>query len=151
MVDAEAVKGGIKGLSKEELPSLSQVLAKWYLSVPIVVVIIALVQGYTPLTAGLYAWYCTLGIIVLNWLLGLRSSATEHIRPKLLLEAMQQGSKNLVSVSVTCACAGIIVGVIVLTGLGLKITGLVLMLAGGSLVMALLMTMLSLPTGSGQE
>jgi TRAP transporter 4TM/12TM fusion protein len=143
MVDAEAVKGGIRGLSKDELPLLSQVLTKWYLSVPLVAVIIALVLGYTPLAAGLYAWYCTLGIIALNWLLSLSSSTSERIRPKLLLEAMQQGSKNLVSVSVTCACAGVIVGVIVLTGLGLKITGLVLMLAGGSLVMALLMTMLS--------
>ena len=138
MVDAEAVKNGIRGMTADELPSLGAVLSSWYLSLPIIVIIFALVYGFTPLAAGLWAWYLTMAIIIIA---GLRTISWQMLHQ--LVQAMVKGSKNLVSVSVTCACAGIIVGVIVLTGLGLKITGLVVTLSGGSLAVALLLTMAS--------
>jgi TRAP transporter 4TM/12TM fusion protein len=132
MIDREALKMNLKALPRDELPRVIKVLNQWYLSLPLWMIIYALLAGYSPMKAGLYAWYVSIGLMVLKgWK---RFSIRDFLR------AMENGSKNLMPVSITCACAGIIVGMIILTGLGLKISGMVLLLSGGSIFMALLLT-----------
>jgi len=60
-----------------------------------------------------------------------------------ILRAMESGAKNTLSVAAACACAGIVVGMINLTGLGLKFTSLILLIAGDSLAPALILTMVA--------
>ncbi|MBN1829976.1 MAG: TRAP transporter permease [Deltaproteobacteria bacterium] len=138
MVDAEASRLGLKGISKEDLPRLAEVIKRWFLSIPLVAVVYALVAGYSPMTAGLYAWYATIALIVLAQLKGITPNLIKGI-----LNALSSGMKNLVPVSITVACAGFIIGVITLTGFGLKITGLLIYLSGGYLPAALILTMLA--------
>lgn len=142
-VHLEAKKLGMRGMSKDELPKLSKVmLDRGYLFIPLVGIVYFLVEGSTPVKAALYG----LGLAV----------ATSYIRKstrlslKNILEALEQGAKSALGVSIACACAGIIVGTITLTGLGLKLGNGLVSLSGGNLILTLVFTMLtSLILGMG--
>nr|WP_300092854.1 TRAP transporter permease [Sedimentibacter sp.] len=142
-VHLEAKKLGMRGMSKDELPKLSKVmLDRGYLFLPLVGIVYFLVEGATPVKAALYG----LGLAV----------ATSYIRKstrlslKNILEALEHGAKNALGVSVACACAGIIVGTITLTGLGLKLGNGLVSLSGGNLMITLIFTMItSLILGMG--
>lgn len=142
-VHLEAKKLGMKGMSKDQLPKLSKVmLDRGYLFIPLVGIVFFLVEGSTPVKAALYG-------------LGL-SIATSYIRKstrlslKSILEALEQGAKSALGVSMACACAGIIVGTITLTGLGLKLGNGLVSLSGGNLILTLFFTMItSLILGMG--
>lgn len=142
-VHLEAKKLGMRGMSKEELPKLSKVmLDRGYLFIPLVGIVYFLTEGATPVKAALYG----LGLAV----------ATSFIRKstrlsfKNILEALEQGAKNALGVSMACACAGIIVGTITLTGLGLKLGNGLVSLSGGHLLLTLMFTMItSLILGMG--
>jgi TRAP transporter 4TM/12TM fusion protein len=138
MVDSEAAKAGLRGLPRQELPPVYGVLKRIYLSLPLVVVVYALLVGFTPMIAGLWAWYVSLGII---FFANIRRFSIKLFKE--LLAAMAEGSKNLMPVTISVACASIIVGVIILTGFGLKITNLVVMFSHGSLAAALGLTMIA--------
>ncbi|MDF2949225.1 MAG: transporter, fusion protein [Sedimentibacter sp.] len=142
-VHLEAKKLGMKGMSKEQLPKLSKVmLDRGYLFIPLVGIVYFLVEGSTPVKAALYG----LGLAV----------ATSYIRKstrlslKNILAALEQGAKSALGVSMACACAGIIVGTITLTGLGLKLGNGLVSLSGGNLLLTLVFTMItSLILGMG--
>lgn len=133
MVDAKAVKLGIAGLKREELPKGREVLKNgWYLALPFVVLIALLMLNYTPMMAGFFAVVSLLVILLifnhkkLNW--------------KTITNALENGAKGVISVSVTSACAGIIVGVIMITGLGLKFTSIITTVSNGNLLIALILS-----------
>ncbi|MCI0484892.1 MAG: TRAP transporter fused permease subunit, partial [candidate division NC10 bacterium] len=126
----EASKTGLAGVPKEERPRLGRVLAEQgHLFLPLVVIVYFMLAGYTPMYACIYA---TLSVVVLA---ALRKQTRMGIRKT--LEALEFGAKNMLPVAAACACAGIVVGVINLTGLGLKFTGLMLYIAKDSLAPAL--------------
>lgn len=132
MVDAKAVKLGIAGLKKEQLPNGREVLKNgWFLALPFLV-LIALMMNYTPMKAGFYAIISLLVILLifdrkkLNW--------------ANITNALENGAKGVISVSVTSACAGIIVGVIMITGLGLKFTSIITTVSNGNLLIALILS-----------
>jgi TRAP transporter 4TM/12TM fusion protein len=91
--------------------------------------------GYTPMYA------CIFSIVSVILLANLKRAT--RMGPVRILRAMEEGAKGTLSVAVACACAGIVIGVINLTGLGLKFTSFVLFLAGNSLAAALLFTMVA--------
>lgn len=136
MVHFEAKKMGMKGLSKEQLPKLGKVLKeRGYLFLPLIGIIYFLVEGSTPIKAALYG-------------LGLAIAASfirkeTRITLKGFFEALETGARNALGVSVACACAGIIVGTITLTGLGLKLGNGLVGLSGGNLILTLIFTMIS--------
>lgn len=142
-VHLEAKKLGMKGMSKEELPKLSRVmLDRGYLFVPLVGIVYFLVEGATPVKAALYG----LGLAVATSFI--RKSTRLSLRN--ILEALEQGAKSALGVSMACACAGIIVGTITLTGLGLKLGNGLVSLSGGHLLLTLFFTMItSLILGMG--
>lgn len=127
---------GLKGIPKEELPRLKKVLAaRGHMFIPLGVIVYMMSAGYTPMYACIYS---TVAVVLL---------ATLRKETRMgfwtILRALEESAKNTLAVASACACAGIVIGVINLTGLGLKFTSLVLFLAGESLIPALIMTMLA--------
>ena len=143
MVDNQAKKMGLKGLPKEELPSFGGTVV-WggHLFIPVVVLILMLVKAYSPMKSVF--WGIVL-IVVVGMLRG-----TTRVHPWKLIEALALGARNAVTIATACASAGIIVGVISLTGLGLKFSDSLISLSGGNMFLALFFTMIaSLILGCG--
>lgn len=136
MVDLEARKTGMKGLDAERLPRLKKVLGeRWFLLLPIFVIVYMLMSGSTPIKAALYG----IGSSILVG--SIRKETRMNFRT--LLEALEQGARGALGVAIACACAGIIVGTVTLTGLGLKMGNGLVTLAGGQLLPTLFLTMIS--------
>jgi TRAP transporter 4TM/12TM fusion protein len=132
----EASRSGLMGVPKEERPKLRAVmLSKGHLFVPLVVIIYFMLAGYTPMYACIFA---TLSVMLVSLI---RSETRMGLMK--ILEALEFGAKNMHPVAAACACAGIVVGVINLTGLGLKFTSIILSIAGESLAPALIFTMIA--------
>lgn len=136
MVDLEARKTGMKGLEESKLPKLAKVLGeRWFLLTPIFVIIYMLMSGTTPIKAALYGIYSSILVGMIR--------KESRMNLKSLLEALEAGAKGALGVAIACACAGIIVGTVTLTGLGLKMGNGLVTLAGGKLLPTLFLTMIS--------
>jgi TRAP transporter 4TM/12TM fusion protein len=136
MVHFEAERYDIKGLPKEGLPKLLPVLKKrGHLVLPIVVLVFMLVMGATAMKAGFYS---IISVILIS---SLQKDTRMGIKEILL--AMENGAKAVLPIAAACACSGIVVGVLTLTGLGLKMSYLLVQIAHGSLPALLLLAMLA--------
>ena len=132
----EAIKTGLRGLSREEVPPLLGVLwRQGHLLVPVLILFVLLVQGYTASYAALVA---TAAVIVLSWL-----RRESRITSAKAVEALKEGAINTLPVAMATACAGIIIGIILQTGLALKFTSFLLSAAGGTLIPVLAITMVA--------
>ena len=141
MVDFEAARTGMRGMRDDELPSLKRLARQAYLFVPILILIVALFMGYSVIRAGTLA---TVSAVVVSWLsphkMGLRS----------ILNALQLSGIMSIQIIVVCACAGVIVGVISLTGVGARFSSLLLGVAETSQLLALIFAMfISILLGMG--
>jgi TRAP transporter 4TM/12TM fusion protein len=143
MVHFEACKVGIHGLSRAELPSLKRVLwFGWHLCLPLIGIVAFLFNGYTPLLAGFYA-------VILSVAISMVRKAT-RMGPRKILAALEAGALNALPVAAACAAAGIVIGVVNLTGLGLRFSSIIISASGGHLLPALFLTMFaSLILGMG--
>jgi len=143
VVHFEAKKYGLRGLPREQLPRLFKVLKEdSYLILPLFAIIYLLVEGSTPMTAALGGLGLCVGV-------GMIRKATRMNVAK-LLGTLEQGARSALGVAAACATAGIIVGVVTLTGLGLKMGDGLISMAGGILILTLLFTMItSLILGMG--
>jgi TRAP-type uncharacterized transport system fused permease subunit len=106
----------------------------WFHFSSLLAIVVFMVLGYSPTLSVLYA----MGVAVLLSFLR-RESA---LWPRRLLDALASGAVQAVGIAATCACAGVIVGVITLTGLGLKFSDIAIQAAGGNLVVTALYTAL---------
>ena len=135
-VHLEALKTGLKGLPKAEIPNLGRtLLTGGHLLLPIPLIVGLLFAGYTPMYAAIVATIATIG---LSWL-----RKETRMGPKEIWFALERGAMNTLTVAVACATAGIIIGVVALTGLGLKFTSVVLAMSAGNLIPALVLTMIA--------
>ncbi|KJS30700.1 MAG: hypothetical protein VR64_14740 [Desulfatitalea sp. BRH_c12] len=143
MIHMEALKLGLRGLSKKELPPIrATVKAGGHLMIPAFLLIGFLILGYSPMKAGLWA-------IVSVWLVSAIRKAT-RMDFRAVLEAMEKGATGCLEVALACACAGIVIGCVTQTGLGLKFSGLIISAAGGNLILSLVFVMIaSLILGMG--
>ncbi|HSB80332.1 MAG TPA: TRAP transporter permease [Candidatus Methylomirabilis sp.] len=175
----EAQRTGLRGLPREELPSIRSVLIdRGHLFVPLLIIVYLMLMGYTAplaalwgtLAAALSTWMGRLGwlylvallieyilpgnvmeVLGIGWLVlvAIRLMSAEGragLKPlltKLFPDALEDGARNALAVASACACAGIVIGVIALTGAGLQFTSLVLAAAAESLVPALVLTMIA--------
>lgn len=132
MVHLEALRMNMKGLRREELPEFVALAKQIYLFVPIVILIGAMFMGYSVIRAGTLS---LVAAVVVSWLtpyrMGLRS----------IIGALDLSTRMAVQLIAVCACAGIIVGVIGLTGVGLRFSSLLLGVAESSQLMALIFAM----------
>jgi TRAP transporter 4TM/12TM fusion protein len=159
LVHIAAVKQGMTGLSRDQLPKVRAVMADgWHFLLPLVALVWFLVAGYSPMRVGFYA---VLSVIAAASARALWRYATDQPTMvglialckrglSLTAQAMELGARNAVAVSMACAVAGIIVGVVGLTGLGLKFSSMMIAFSGGNIVLALILVLLaSLILGMG--
>jgi TRAP transporter 4TM/12TM fusion protein len=131
-VHFEAKKFGLKGQPKESLPQVWTVLKDGlHFILPVIVLIYVLMMNYSPMMAGFTAVVSTYVTAMFR--------KKSRIGPRKLLRSLEQGAKNAVMVSVACGAAGIIVGMVGLTGMGLKFSSLVLDLSFGIEILAILL------------
>ncbi|WP_246045780.1 TRAP transporter permease [Ureibacillus terrenus] len=142
MTHFEAKKLGLRGLTDEELPNRKEVFKKLYLLTPLVLIIIIMMIGIPVIHAALYG---ILACIVVGFLnkdvkFGLRE----------IIDALADGARTALGVAAATACAGIIVGVVVKTGLGLSLASGLVEIAGGNVLLTLFLVMIaSLILGMG--
>ncbi len=136
MVHFEALKLGLRGLPKEELPNLRKTLRRgWHLPFPIFILIGLLIAGFS---AFLTAFWAILAVIAVSWI---RRETRMGVRS--ILAALAAGATGTVLIAAATSTAGIIVGTITLTGIGLKFVGFVLTASGGYLFPALILAALA--------
>jgi len=133
MVDKEALRSGMKGLPRHELPQFRQMVRRVFLFIPIVILIAALFAGYSVIRAGTYAMGAA---AVVSWLTPQKMLLRE------ILYALEIAAKMSLQLVAVCAAAGIIVGVIALTGIGVRFSSLLLGFAGQSQFLAMTFAML---------
>jgi TRAP transporter 4TM/12TM fusion protein len=144
MVDFEVAKLGIRGVPRRELPNAWHIFkGGWHLLIPLVLLLYLLViVRYTPVTA---AFYAVVAVVVVS-----AFRAATRMGPAKLFEALRRGGYAMLEVATACACAGIIIGVLMLTGLALRMSGLLINFAGGNLFILMLITMaVSIVLGMG--
>ncbi|MGP1396458.1 MAG: TRAP transporter permease [Inquilinaceae bacterium] len=132
MVDFEAVKTGMKGLPRSQLPEFGKLARQAYLFIPIIILIGALFSGYTVIRSGTLA---LLAAVAVSWL------TAHRMGPRRILDALALSATMAVQLVAVCACAGIIVGVIALTGVGARFSSLLLGVAETSQLLAMIFAM----------
>jgi len=142
-VHFRARRENIKILDEAEVPKLGTVLREgWHFSIPLAVLIGLLLYGFTPTFAAAAG---TLSIVLASWI-----QPSTRMMPGDILDALALGARNLVSTGVILLCAGIIVGVVLLVGIGIKFSLLIGTLAGGSIFLTIvLIAVASLILGMG--
>jgi len=133
MVDLTAQKHGMKGLPREELPQFSKLARQVFLFIPIIILIASLFMGYSVIRAGIYGMASA---AVVSWL------TPYPMGPKQILYALEIAAKMTLQLVAVCAAAGIIVGVIALTGIGTRFSSLLLGLADQNQAIALFFAMI---------
>ncbi|WP_419572965.1 TRAP transporter permease [Pyramidobacter piscolens] len=143
MVDFEARRKGLKGLPREKLPPARPLLLqKGHLVLPLAAIIYFMLSGFTITRSALW------GIAIAALVPFLRKST--WVSPKQILEALPLAARNIVSVATACSTAGIIVGMVTLTGLGQRIGGGMFQVVGGNVFLGLMCAMItSLVLGMG--
>ncbi len=156
VTDLEAKKQGLRGMEKDRMPRLLTVMKeRGHLILPLVGIIWVLGAGFTPSVAALIG----IGISILGGYLktladilfaGVKRRPVKPLiresrglRPRQYLQALEAGARSIIGVALACGVAGIIAGMITLTGIGLKMGSGLTALAGGSLLMLLIFTMFS--------
>jgi TRAP transporter 4TM/12TM fusion protein len=135
-VHFEAQKQGIWGLPKDQLPNVFQTLKDGiHFIIPVAILIIVLVMNYSPMMAGFIA-------ILAVYFTALTRKGS-RISFATLIKTLEQGARNAIVVAVACAAAGIIVGIVNLTGTGLRFSSLVVSLSQGIPLLALLLVALT--------
>jgi len=135
-VHFEAKRSNLKGLPRDQLPKMSRLLVeRGHLAIPLVVIVYLLVTGYTPMRAALVA-------IVLSIICSALRKST-RMKPIEIVRGLDKGARNVLSVLVACASAGIVIGVVTKTGVGLKLASGLLTLSGGMLLPTMFFTMIT--------
>ena len=131
-----AMRTGLRGIPREELPALGGLIrARGHLLLPVLVILVLLAVGFTATYAAIVS---AASVILVSW-----------VRPRTglgwraCLAAMREGAEQTVPVAMACASAGIVIGIVLQTGLALRFSSFLVDLAGGHLMAALLVTMLA--------
>lgn len=132
----ESKKIGIIGVSKDMLPSIKKLMVeRGYLLLPLVIIFYTLMTGRTPMRAALMA-------IIVAFLVSLFRKET-RMTIKGIIKVLEEGARTALPVIAACASAGIIVGVVMQTGLGGRIADGIITLGAGNLLLTLIFTMIA--------
>ncbi|WP_108501210.1 TRAP transporter permease [Paracoccus indicus] len=141
MVDLQALKLDMKGLPRSELPKFGDLIKQVYLFLPIIILIYTLFAGYSVIRAGAMGMAAA---AMVSWL-------TPHkMGPRQIFKALDMGAKMSIQMVAVCAAAGVIVGVIALTGVGARFSALLLTIADQNQLLAMFFAMcISIILGMG--
>jgi TRAP transporter 4TM/12TM fusion protein len=133
MVELDAKKFGVREIAFDKTYSLGQLTYLYgFHFLSLIAIVVIMVIGFTPIMAVFWATVITFAVSFIRKDTGLY--------PKKLVKALRGGSIGVLGVASTCAAAGIIVGVVTLTGLGLKFSSIIIAYAGGSLFLTAVYT-----------
>jgi len=133
MVELDAKKFGVKEIAFDKTYSLGQLTTLYgFHFISLIAIVVIMVIGFTPIMAVFWSTVITFAVSFIR-----KDTA---LTPKKLVRALRGGSIGVLSVASTCAAAGIIVGVVTLTGLGLKFSSIIIAYAGGSLLLTAIYT-----------
>jgi TRAP transporter 4TM/12TM fusion protein len=135
VLDFEAAKTGIKGLGKEELPTWRDVLPRVYLLLPLIVLVVVLFMGFTAFRAAFVALLVTVGISFFR--------KETRFTPRTFLDALRAAARRGVMIAGATASAGIVIGIISLTGVGITFSSIVMSLSGGIMALGLVLIMIA--------
>jgi TRAP transporter 4TM/12TM fusion protein len=143
VVHIEAIKRNIPIIDTKDIPSIWETLRKGgHLLLSLPVFIYMMFDGYSVMYASIWSLMMAVALSYVR--------RATWLTPKKILRTIENGVEAVIPVATACACAGIIIGIITLTGLGLKFSSLVISLSGGNIFLALLLTMIaSLILGMG--
>ncbi|MCF8111118.1 MAG: TRAP transporter fused permease subunit [Desulfobacteraceae bacterium] len=141
MVDLYAGYKGFKGVEKDQLPRLWPVLKKGsFFIIPVVILVVLLAQRYSAMYA------CAYSLLAL-WIISIFAG---YLNVSRIISALRDGAVRIIWITIPCAAAGIILGILTLTGVGMKLNDIILFLAGGSLFLTLFWIMvISIVLGMG--
>jgi TRAP transporter 4TM/12TM fusion protein len=129
-----AIRSGLRGIPREELPILGYIMVRQgHLFVPLLIIFFLLLQGFTATYAAIIS---AASVIVLSWL-----RAESRITLRKGIEALRDGAEQTVPVAMATAAAGIVIGVVLQTGLAIRFTSFLVGISGTSLLLALFITM----------
>ena len=134
MVHLRAKRLGLKGIPKEELPKWKNLLPRLYLLIPIAALIYLICAGYTMSRAAIIA---TILCVVVSMF-----DKEHRMKPQDMFDALVTGAKNTLSIAAACGIAGIIAGVVTMTGLGQVFITAIVGISHGNLLVALFLTMI---------
>ena len=143
-VHLEAKRLGLSGLAPENIPKAAEVLkSRGHLLIPLVVLLVLMFRGYTPLFAAIVAIFVTVPV---SWF-----RRETRMTPEIILQAVVEGSRSAIGVGVSCVIIGVIIGSVNMTSLGVNFGNLILKVVGeGQLFLGGLMVMvMSIILGMG--
>lgn len=134
-IDAISVKKNLSGLSREVLPDIKKTMLEGgYFVIPILFLVIAIMVGWSPMKSAFWSTLCVIATAFLR--------KKTRLNLSILFRALENASKQVVSIVATCATAGIIVGVLSITGLGAKLSYTLIDLSHGNMYIAAVITAL---------
>ena len=143
-VHLEAKKLGLKGMPKDELPKfLPLFLRKGYMVLPLLVIIVFLCMGRTAVYAALMGIVSALLIGIVSSFVDMAQGKKPTFTINEVVNIMCAAARNIISVAIACAMAGIIIGIVTLTGIGLKFGAGLISISHGIVFITLFLTMIS--------
>jgi len=142
-IHLRARKRGLKPMAEEDIPRFRDVLKEgWNFFLPIGVLIGLLMVGYTPTFSACGG---IVSIVVASWL-----NPKTRMTPQDVLDALAKGGQNMITTGVILLCSGIVIGVVLMVGMGIKFSLLITKISGGSLMLTIVLVALaSLILGMG--
>lgn len=135
-VHLEAKRLGLKGIAKEDLPKFVPLfIRQGYLLIPLVTLVAMVMMGYTMSRSAVIATLLAILVSIPN--------KSTRMNPTRFVNALETGGKNTLPVAVACGIAGIIAGVVTMTGLGQILISAIVSVAGDRVIIALFLTMLT--------
>ena len=145
-VHLEAKKLGLKGIPREQLPRVRQLLPKIYLLAPLVLLVVMVSTNmYTMAFSAAIAIVAAVAVALVNNVVEIASKSSnreDFLTFGKIIDALEGGAKGSITVAVACGVAGIISGCITVTGLASKLLSTIVSLSGGHMIIALALTML---------
>ncbi len=135
MVHFKAKKLNLKGVPKEELPKFKTIVKNLYLLLPLVVLVYMIIDGYTMSRSAIFATLVAIVVGIFN--------REQPLKVDGFFTALENGGKGTLSVAAACGMAGIIAGVVTMTGLAQTLISGIVAIAGNNLIIALFFTMIS--------
>jgi TRAP transporter 4TM/12TM fusion protein len=137
-VHFEAKRRGLVGVPRADLPRLGQVLReRGHLFIPVIAILVVMYSGYSAPMAALAGTLACFPVALL------RKSTRHYVTLENIIAACVDGARNALPVALACASAGVVIGVVTLSGLGIVFTQYVVNLAQNTLLLALILTMLA--------